>query len=339
MTVGVRHSVGLYLMVLLMVPVVAFSEERSERPVVSVMNFATSGISDSDAVVVVDYLSSIVVNMGTFRVIDRTQREAVLREIEFSYSNSTDENRQIEMGKLLAATYIITGSIGKLEDRFLVNVKLIDVQSGETLKTYSGKYDALSELIDDSEHQMAGFLVQTQAPERVGAQVTQEPPAKKQTEVVSADSQVEGRMGRNPETTASEKKARLRYGSSVEFAAGYQRSIIHRDPYTGEDLQPFNVAELYCAGNVQLSNSFGIGGWIGLWLPIDLGGIVLPPLGMKLLFGNVTGDFAVGIGIGLPLMIEVLLGHFVLNINLLVLNPEQVALGASLGINLGAKPK
>ena len=51
----------------------------------------------------------------------------------------------------MQARYIIVGSVGSIGDRFLLNMRFIDVETGETLTTSSQKYNSINDMIDDSE--------------------------------------------------------------------------------------------------------------------------------------------------------------------------------------------
>ena len=127
----------------------AYAEESI--PTISVLDFAVSNISDEESLVLTDYLSSVIHQSGLYRVIDRSQRETILKELQFSLSGCADESCQLEAGRLLQARYIIVGSVGSLGSRFFLNMKLIDVETGETLNTSSNKYNSVDLMIDDSE--------------------------------------------------------------------------------------------------------------------------------------------------------------------------------------------
>lgn len=144
-----------------------------ELPVITVLDFAASNISKEEALLLVDYLSSGIVESGKYRVIDRTQREALLSEQKFSLSAEADDTTkefQLEIGKLLSAKFIIVGSVGDVSDVFLINVKLIDVETGEALRTVSEKYSSMKSLIDDSEsllNRLLGFSQKQNADNRI----------------------------------------------------------------------------------------------------------------------------------------------------------------------------
>ncbi len=141
--------------VMIAVVAICFAQDK---PVITVLDFTASGIARQEVVVFIDYVTSHIVNTGDYRVIDRMQREALLKEIEFSQADCSDENCQLEIGKQLSANQIIVGSIGQVGTRYLLNMKLIDVQTGETLQTGSEKYATMDKMIDDSGKLVRAFL-------------------------------------------------------------------------------------------------------------------------------------------------------------------------------------
>lgn len=124
---------------------------QETNPTLSILDFAVSGISEKEGLLLVDYMSSAIHQTEKFRVIDRSQRETILKELQFSLSGCSDEACQLEAGRLLQARYIIVGSVGSIGDRFLLNMRFIDVETGETLTTSSQKYNSINDMIDDSE--------------------------------------------------------------------------------------------------------------------------------------------------------------------------------------------
>lgn len=122
--------------------------DRNNLPIVTVFDFEYEGISENEANFLVDFLGGALFDTGNYRIIDRTQREAILSEIEFSLSGCTDETCQLEAGKLLAADYMVVGSLGKVGSRFVINAKLIDVESGETVLSARDIYSDVDSMLD-----------------------------------------------------------------------------------------------------------------------------------------------------------------------------------------------
>ena len=126
----------------------AHAQAGPDLPVLSVLDFAATSVSASEARVITDVLSTYIVRTGAYRVIDRNQREAMLEEIEYSYSDCTDQSCQLEIGRLLSAAQLVVGSIGRIEGWLVATVRLVDVPTGQVLGSVSQKYPSLEAVID-----------------------------------------------------------------------------------------------------------------------------------------------------------------------------------------------
>jgi hypothetical protein len=130
--------------------ILVVAAQAQDRPLVLVFDLKTTHLSKDEMVVLIDYIASNLLNSGQYRVIDRRQREQALSEISFSNSGLSDEELRLKVGKFLSANYMLDGSIGVIGDRFLLNLKLVDVNTAETLKTASQRYPNINDLIDDA---------------------------------------------------------------------------------------------------------------------------------------------------------------------------------------------
>ncbi len=126
-------------------------KSRSELPLLSVMDFVIENVSESEGKLIVDLLSSALIKVKKYRILDRSQRDNLLKELEFSYSDCTDESCQLELGRLLAADKIVVGSLGKIGNRYILNAKLLNVVTGEAVSSAYEIFRSIEELVDGSE--------------------------------------------------------------------------------------------------------------------------------------------------------------------------------------------
>ena len=129
-----------------------------QKPLISVFDFKGNNISDQELMLFVDFLTSEIVATEKYTLIDRMQRETILAEIEFSLTGCTDESCQLEAGKLLQANEIVMGSIGVFGEKTLLNMKLIEVETGSTLSSVSQQYDSFNDVIVDN-HRLVNLLL------------------------------------------------------------------------------------------------------------------------------------------------------------------------------------
>ena len=122
---------------------------QSNMPIITVLDFESEQISKSEMSSIISVLSSELFKTNLYTVIDVSQRKAMLNELEFSVSGCTDESCMLEVGKLLSAEMIVTGSIAMVGSRFVLSTKMLETESGKTISTSDGFYDDLDELLED----------------------------------------------------------------------------------------------------------------------------------------------------------------------------------------------
>jgi tetratricopeptide (TPR) repeat protein len=120
-------------------------------PLITVLDFSIENMAKSDGRLIVDLVFSALVSARKFRVLDRGQRDNILKEVEFSLSACADEKCQLEIGRLLAADRIVVGSLGKVGQRYILNAKMLDVRTGEALRSAYKVFATLEELVDGTE--------------------------------------------------------------------------------------------------------------------------------------------------------------------------------------------
>ena len=121
----------------------------NELPVyVAVLDFEANGVTEAKAKTLTDKLRGELLKTGKYKVIERTQMEQVLKEQGFQQTGCTSAECAVEMGQLLGVKNIITGSIGKVGQTFLISARIIDVGTGE-----------ISKIVDeDMQGKIDGFL-------------------------------------------------------------------------------------------------------------------------------------------------------------------------------------
>jgi branched-chain amino acid transport system substrate-binding protein len=140
-------------------------------PIITVLDFKTNNISAADMRSIISLLSSALFKTGRFRVIDVTQRDTLLKELEFSMSGCTDESCQLKIGKMLSAEQIVVGDIAKVGSRFMLSSKMLQTETAGTLTSADGIYPTMDALVDDL-YAIASTLAASQGSATQPAQAT-----------------------------------------------------------------------------------------------------------------------------------------------------------------------
>ena len=180
-------TIALLLMVIVLMPVSA-----DEAETLAVLDFTTEAVSEVEMKAIVEFLSAELFKTGKYTVIDVSQRETILKEMEFSMQGCSDDSCALEIGKLLSAEMIVTGNLSKVGSRYLMSVKMLETETSKTMGTANGKFTDLDELIDGLEtisYSLAGMEEQVKIaetePEKVPA-VQPEPAVAEETVEPSA---------------------------------------------------------------------------------------------------------------------------------------------------------
>ena len=140
-----------------------FAIEAQDKPLVSVLPFNTAnggGISDADAASLTSFFEVVLINTGRYKVVEQTQADSILKTQAISLSGCADESCAIEIGKLLTADTIVLGGVNKIGGIYLLTVKMVSVELGESVKADNIRGNSLEELVDmvpDLVYRLAGL--------------------------------------------------------------------------------------------------------------------------------------------------------------------------------------
>jgi len=97
------------------------------------LSMGTANVNQETATGLMVFVENAFVNIGKVRVVDRKNIEQIMEEYKFQASALTDENTAVEIGKLSGADIIVIGSINYVGKMFYLNIKLINVETGEII--------------------------------------------------------------------------------------------------------------------------------------------------------------------------------------------------------------
>ncbi|MEK7764746.1 MAG: SUMF1/EgtB/PvdO family nonheme iron enzyme [bacterium] len=97
----------------------------------AVLDFEAVNTSAGDAAVVVSFVRSALVKTRLYSVVERRRMERVLSEQAFQQTGCTTSECAVKLGKLLNARKVIAGSLSVLGKERYLNIRLVDVETGE----------------------------------------------------------------------------------------------------------------------------------------------------------------------------------------------------------------
>ena len=102
----------------------------TKNETIAVFDFIGNDINSNTARTLSDRLRIELVKYNFINVLERSRIDAILEEQAIQISGCVDKCL-VEVGKLLGATSIITGSIGKVGDYYTINARKINATTGK----------------------------------------------------------------------------------------------------------------------------------------------------------------------------------------------------------------
>jgi curli biogenesis system outer membrane secretion channel CsgG len=152
-------------------PVASHAAEKSTKPRIAVLEFKNKADNQwwyhGGAEAAQDVFVTELVKSGKFRVVEREQLEALMREKNLTLSGDVDPSSAVRIGKLLGVNYILTGAVteygttdkgahgsglrglpgfsaGKRSFVAALNARLIDTSTGEIVWADEGREEESS---------------------------------------------------------------------------------------------------------------------------------------------------------------------------------------------------
>lgn len=138
-------------------PVLAQDKES-----VAVLDLEGRGISAIEAATLTDRMRSELVKTGSVTMVERGQMQSILSEQDFQMTGCTSDECAVEIGQLLGVTLMIAGSIGKIGNTYTVDVRTINIGTGQIQSTmtrdYRGEIDGLLREIEHISWDLVGLV-------------------------------------------------------------------------------------------------------------------------------------------------------------------------------------
>ena len=116
----------------------------------AVLDLEPAGLTETEAKILTQRLTSTMIELSDYTVVERANIEKILEEQKFQNSGCTDSKCAVEIGQLLNADVSVIGSVSKFGSTYTMDCRIINVESGEALQsasyTHKGEIDVL---VDD----------------------------------------------------------------------------------------------------------------------------------------------------------------------------------------------
>lgn len=155
----------LLISIILLLPSItpASDEGNNEKPKLLVVPLKDKGgISKESASLLTDVLSVEIYKSGLFTILNREDMKAVLTEKEFETVVGCDDNiKLLRNVEKLAVNKVIAGSIGALGKKYIISIRLINVDGQNEIMIVDGcdcMLEELDEFIERTAHKFLDHL-------------------------------------------------------------------------------------------------------------------------------------------------------------------------------------
>ncbi|HAM37890.1 MAG TPA: hypothetical protein DCP53_00595 [Elusimicrobia bacterium] len=112
----------------------------------AVTDFEAKNISQIEASEISDLIRSELINIGTFNVVEKNDMQNILTGLAFQQTSCATVECAILIGRILNVEKMVVGSVSKLIDTYYITVNLVEVATGEILKSQNEKTYSKDEL-------------------------------------------------------------------------------------------------------------------------------------------------------------------------------------------------
>ena len=117
------------------------------RESLAVIEFESDDFPQTELYLLTQRLTSEIIKLDIYNVVERTGIDLVMREQKFQHSGSVDYDSAVELGKLTSAENILLGSVFRNEESYVVNARIIQVETGVIVSNaqygHRGKIESL----------------------------------------------------------------------------------------------------------------------------------------------------------------------------------------------------
>lgn len=107
---------------------------------VAVCDFeARPPVSESESAFITDFFRDDIVKADVFNVVERNKMRMILEEQKFQQTGCTTSECAIELGHILNVQEVMIGSCGKLLDKFMIMMRIVEVETGKIIYSDTGE--------------------------------------------------------------------------------------------------------------------------------------------------------------------------------------------------------
>jgi len=156
-----RSDMNNKLILILILLIVTFTYAQvtatveSGKPRLAILPLEAQDVSETDASIATQYLTTEIIRRGRFWVLEREYMAKILEEQAMALT-FTDIECAIEIGRVLAAERVIAGSVTRSGGNYVLTVRMIDVEEGSVIASTTERTGASSTALSNLAKDIGG---------------------------------------------------------------------------------------------------------------------------------------------------------------------------------------
>lgn len=134
----------------------------ANKETVAVLSFEPTIVSMQDASMLTDVFENRLARAKNFQLVERNRIESVMEELKFSLSAFVDESSSIALGNILAARWLVLGTVGVLGREYYFTIKLVNTETGNIVGGVNGEAKSIKDLrkrIEESADKLSKYIL------------------------------------------------------------------------------------------------------------------------------------------------------------------------------------
>ncbi len=121
---------------------------QAEKQKIAILKFRSINLDQSMADVVTETFTTLIADSKKYDIIERSQLDQIFSELKLISGDDFEVKTIIQIGRLAKAKMIIAGSISKLGDKFIINARGIEIETGIVLFGKNISCDSENKLLE-----------------------------------------------------------------------------------------------------------------------------------------------------------------------------------------------
>ena len=125
------------LLSMILIALIAAQSPCEERITIGILDLEAGGVSTAEAVSITNRIRNELFLTGRYKVVERGAMQEILTEVGFQMAGCTTSECIVQAGRILGVQQMVAGSLDKLGQLYTINLRMINVETGEILAVAS----------------------------------------------------------------------------------------------------------------------------------------------------------------------------------------------------------